>query len=90
MLEGYDASVTGRDRKTPPRRVRGLPTMWWLLRGGPHLNGQGWSRRRGVCQVVLTGRATTVPFTAVMTGHEGTTTDNAEAAFTCAVHCLRR
>jgi hypothetical protein len=41
-------------------------------------------------QVALTGRATSVPFTAVMTGPERTTTDNVEAAFTSAVCCLRR
>jgi len=28
------ASATGWDRKTLPRRVRGLPTMRWLLRAG--------------------------------------------------------
>jgi hypothetical protein len=27
-------SATGRDRKTLPRRVRGLPTTRWLLRAG--------------------------------------------------------
>jgi hypothetical protein len=34
--------------------------------------------------VILGGRATSVPFTAVMTGPQRTTTDNAEAASTCA------
>jgi hypothetical protein len=30
------ASSTGRERKALPRRVRGLPTMPYSLRGGPH------------------------------------------------------
>jgi hypothetical protein len=40
--------------------------------------------------VVLAGRATSVPAIAVMTGPERTATDNARAASTCAVPCLRR
>jgi hypothetical protein len=43
-----------------------------------------------VGHVVPTGRATSVLFTAVLTGPERTTTDNAKAASTCAVHSLRR
>jgi hypothetical protein len=35
-------------------------------------------------QVTLTGRATSVPVTAVMTGPQRTTTDNTTAAPTCA------
>jgi hypothetical protein len=50
-----------------------------------------WSRRRQArASVVLRGRATNMPFTAVMTGPERTTGDNPEAASTCAVSCLRR
>jgi len=40
--------------------------------------------------VILDGRATSVPFTAVPTGPQRTTTDNAEAASTCAASHLRR
>jgi len=36
--------------------------------------------------VVLTGRATSVPFTAVMNSPERTTTDKTTAAVTCADH----
>jgi hypothetical protein len=44
----------------------------------------------GPTNVVLAGRATTVPFTAVLTGPERTITGNATAASTCAVPCRRR
>jgi hypothetical protein len=40
--------------------------------------------------VILDGRATSVPFTAVLTGRQRTTTDNPEAALTCATSHLRR
>ena len=40
--------------------------------------------------VVLIGRATTVPFTAVLTGPQQTIRDNATATSTCAVACRRR
>ena len=40
--------------------------------------------------LILAGRATIVPFTTDMTGPERTATDNARAASTCAVPCLRR
>ena len=43
------------------------------------------NRRRQVCQVILASRATSVPFTAVTTGPERTTTDNTKAASTYAV-----
>jgi hypothetical protein len=38
--------------------------------------------------VILGGRATSVPFTAVLTGPERTTTDNHEASSTCAIPIL--
>jgi hypothetical protein len=44
----------------------------------------------GPTNVVLAGRATTVPFTAVLTGPERTITGNATAASTCAILCRRR
>jgi hypothetical protein len=40
-----EASATGRNRMTLPRPVRGLPTIWWLLRVGL-TQRPGWSRRR--------------------------------------------
>jgi hypothetical protein len=40
--------------------------------------------------VILDGHATSVPVTAVLTGRQRTTTDNAEAALTCAKSHLRR
>jgi hypothetical protein len=44
----------------------------------------------GRTSVVLAGRATTVPFTAVLTGPQGIITDNTKAASTCAVLRRRR
>jgi hypothetical protein len=43
-----------------------------------------------VTSVVLAGRATSVPFTAVLNSPQRTTTDNATAAATCAVRRLCR
>jgi hypothetical protein len=40
--------------------------------------------------VVLAGRATSVPFTRVLSGPERTTTDNANAAWTCEIHLPHR
>jgi hypothetical protein len=49
-------------------------------RGQASPNGEsGADDDTRVCQVVLTGRATSVPFTAVMTGPQRTTTDNTTA-----------
>ncbi len=47
-------------------------------------------RRHGVPGVILTGRATNVPFTAVLTGPERTTTDNTTTAATCTHHRFPR
>jgi hypothetical protein len=43
-----------------------------------------------VCQVNLTGRPTSVPFTTVKVGSQRTTTDNTTAAATCPARLLRR
>jgi hypothetical protein len=45
---------------------------------------------RFLVPVVLAGRATSVPFTAVLAGRKRTTTDNTKAPSTCDVPCLRR
>jgi hypothetical protein len=47
-------------------------------------------RRHGVPGVILTGRATSVPFTAVTTGPERTTTDNTTPPATCTDHRFPR
>ena len=44
----------------------------------------------GASHVLLAGRATSVPFTAVLTGPKRTTTDNTTAALTCADHHFPR
>jgi hypothetical protein len=64
-------------QRDPGRRGQAHPTVTW-------------SQRHQVCQVVLTGRATSLPFTAVMTGPQRTITDNVMAASTCTPHRLRR
>jgi hypothetical protein len=73
-----------------PRVCDGLPTRPLSPRTGLTLRS-GWSQRRDwVSGVVLDGRATSVPFTAVLNGPERTTTDNHQAAPTCAAPHPRR
>jgi hypothetical protein len=57
-------------------------------RGGDSPYGQVGADSATAFQVILTGRATSVPFTTATTGSKRTTTDNTEAASTCAVHCV--
>jgi hypothetical protein len=57
---------------------------------GPHPLVQVVPKLPGSTDVVLTGRATTVPFAAVATGSERTTMDNATVATTCAISYLAR
>jgi hypothetical protein len=47
-------------------------------------------RRHGAPGVILTGRATSMPFTEVLAGPERATTDNTTAVVTCAAHLLPR
>jgi hypothetical protein len=47
---------------------------------------EGGANGAKVYQVVLTGRATSVPFTAVLAGPERTLTDKTTAATTCGDH----
>jgi hypothetical protein len=64
--------------------------MQWSPRTGL-THGQGEPRRRhGVPGVILTGRATSVPFTEVLAGPERTTTDNITVAVACAAHPITR
>ena len=70
--------------------LRPLPTRlaspWTGLAHRPR-----WYRRHQArATVVLTGRATTVPFTADVNGRKRTPTDNPPAAMTCAVRHLAR
>jgi hypothetical protein len=51
----------------------------------PHLTVEVEAKAPTLGQAILAGRATSVPFTAVLTGPERTTTDNATVASTCAV-----
>jgi hypothetical protein len=90
-LEDQSARV-GHDQTRPeelPRRLQRLAHAVAVLRAALTL-GQGGTPGGKLYQVVLTGRATSVPFTAVLTGPERTTTDNTKAAWSCAVPYLRR
>jgi hypothetical protein len=62
-----------------------LPTRRWSPRTGLTLMLTVEPTAQQDTGVILDGRATSVPFTAVLNGPERTTTDNAEAASTCAV-----
>jgi hypothetical protein len=64
-------------------------------RGGGHRgqaspSGRGGANGATVCEIILAGRATSVPFAAVMAGPERTTRNNPEAVSTCAVLSSRR
>jgi hypothetical protein len=79
---------------------KGVASAWLPQPCGPCQGGRcspwaGLTLRSGLeaaapscANVVLGGRATSVPFTAVLNGPERTTTDNHEAASTCAVPIL--
>jgi hypothetical protein len=56
----------------------------------PHPTAKVEANGAMVYHAILTDRATSVPFRAVLTGPERTTIDNAEAPLTCATFCLRR
>jgi hypothetical protein len=75
------------DGPRPPRAL----ANYAVITGDGLTLGPSWepSASREIT-VVLAGRATTVPFTAVMIGPERTTTDNPTASLTCAAPQLRR
>jgi hypothetical protein len=79
-------SVAYNDEITPelPRRVRGLPTSRWSPGTGLTLRS-AWEPMAPVCTGSPHGRATSLPFTTVLTGPERTTTDNATAHSTSAL-----
>jgi hypothetical protein len=58
-------------------------------RGRPHRTVGVELNARLDTGVILGGCATSVPFTAVLTGRQRTTTDNAMPVLTCAVHYRR-
>jgi hypothetical protein len=75
----------------PPRALRALVNETVGLRSLDLALWPSWSRRRWVKpNAVLAGRATIVPFTAVMIGAEWTATDNTTTAVIWAGHRLRR
>ena len=58
---------------------------WWSARTGLTLQSRSSPTAPRCPRVVLTGRVTSVPFIAVLNGPDRTSTDNHEAASTCAV-----
>jgi hypothetical protein len=73
-----------------PRALRTLAHEAVVTEDGPHPPVKAEPTALRCARVILTGRATSVPFTAVLNGPERTTTDNHEAASTCAVPDPRR
>jgi hypothetical protein len=92
-LVAEDRSAEGvRDRTGPelPRRLQRLAYETLATEGGPSPRVKAGPSGATAYHVILTGRATSVPVTAVMTGPERTTTDKAKAASTSVVRYLRR
>jgi hypothetical protein len=92
-LTSYGGDERSGVRRSSPgcREPSGLlPTTRWVSEDGPHRLGEPEAVTARCEHVALGGRATNVPFTAVLTGPERTTTDNAKAAWTCTAHLLRR
>jgi hypothetical protein len=93
-LVAEDRSARGvRDRAGPeelPRRLQRLANHAVVAEDEPHPQLRLVLTLPGFARVILAGRATSVPFTPVPTGHQGTTTDNAKAVATCAASFLRR
>jgi hypothetical protein len=73
-----------------PPALRALAHEVVVTEDGPHPLGALGAAAATCERLVLAGRATSLPFTAVLTGPQRTTTDNAEATATCGVPCFRR
>jgi hypothetical protein len=65
-----------------PRVLRTLAHEAVVTEDGPHPLVEAEPTAPQCARVILAGRATSVPFTAVLNGPERTTTDNHEAAST--------
>jgi hypothetical protein len=68
-----------------PRALRALAHEAVVTEDEPHHRVKVESTAQPDLGPILGGRATSVPFTAVLTGLERTTTDNHEASSTCAI-----
>src|SRR5215203_2650650 len=77
------ASASRRHRKELPRRLQRLAHAAVVTSDGSHPMVKVDPAATGIPRL-SSGRATTVPFTAVLIGPERTTTDNATAPSTCA------
>jgi hypothetical protein len=67
------------------RALRTLAHEAVITEDGPHPPVEAEPTASRYARVILAGRATSVPSTAVLNGPERTTTDNHEAASTCAL-----
>jgi hypothetical protein len=75
---------------TSPRRLRPTANEAGVTEDRPYLAVELVPMLPDPTNVVLVGRATTVPFTSVVTGPERTPTDNVKVVATCAVCHLTR
>jgi hypothetical protein len=73
-----------------PRALQALAHEAVVTEDGPHPPVGAEPTAPQCARVILAGRATSVPFTAVLDGPQRTTTDNHEAPSTCAVPRPRR
>jgi hypothetical protein len=73
-----------------PRALRTLAHEAVVTEDGPHPPVKAKPTAPRCARVILTDRATSVPFIAVLNGPERTTTDNAKTASTCTIPCRRR
>jgi hypothetical protein len=85
-----EASATGRDRKDAAAPTSRLANDAVVIEDEPHPAIELGDNGITVCQVNLTGRATSVPLTRVNVGSQRTTTDNTTAATPWAARLLRR
>ena len=73
-----------------PRALRAIAQETVVTEDGPHPPVKVEPSAPRCVRVILTGRATSVPFTAVSDGDERTTTDNARTASTSVIPQPRR
>jgi hypothetical protein len=73
-----------------PRALRALGNDAVVTEEGPYPTITVAPTAPRGARVILTGRATGVPFTAVLAGPERTTTDNTTAAVTCVARLVPR
>ena len=73
-----------------PRALRAHAHKAMVTEDGPHPTVKVEPTAQHDTGIILGGRATSLPFTAVLSGSQRTTTDNARASSTCTVLSHRR